>query len=204
MAQKKNFYAVRKGRVPGIYSTWDDCKRQVEGFAGAQFKGFATRAEAEDFVQGIASRTPAKPKSTAPAHSSAPQHDPAATILYADGACTGNPGRGGYGAVLFHNGRRTEFSGGFRLTTNNRMEMLGCLVGLRALREPTRVTVYSDSRYVVNAITQKWAVNWRKRGWQRRLENGETAPAANADLWAEMLEECERHNVDFQIGRAHV
>jgi ribonuclease HI len=97
---------------------------------------------------------------------------------------------------------RKELAKGFRLTTNNRMEILGCLSGLQALREPCEVTVYSDSRYVVDAMTKFWAVNWRRNGWKRKAGTG-WAPASNADLWAPMLEICETHKVDFNWVRGH-
>src|SRR5712691_3615040 len=87
--------------------------------------------------------------------------------IYTDGACLGNPGPGGYGVVLLYGGQRKELSGGYRLTTNNRMEMMAVIVGLRALREKCSVTVYSDSQYVVNAISLGWAERWRENGWKR-------------------------------------
>src|SRR5215470_16158761 len=102
-------------------------------------------------------------------------------VIYTDGACVGNPGPGGYGVVLIHGERRKELSGGFRMTTNNRMEILACVAGLQALKEPCEVTIYSDSQYVVNAMTKAWALNWKKRGWKRTEKNGELKGALNAD-----------------------
>lgn len=210
MAQKKKFYAVRTGLQPGIYLTWDDCKRQVDGYPKAEYKSFSTRQEAEDYLKEV-HRAPApkagKPIKTAaeiaPRMAAALEAPPDRIILYTDGACTGNPGRGGYGAVLLNKGVLTEFSGGFRRTTNNRMEIMACIVGLKALKEPSDVTLYSDSKYVVNAMTQNWAVNWRRRGWKRRLGDGSEAPALNADLWAQMLELCDKHRVKFEWVRGH-
>src|SRR5215813_15083033 len=89
-------------------------------------------------------------------------------VVYTDGACIGNPGPGGYGVVMNYREHRKELSAGFRLTTNNRMEILGCIAGLRALKEPCQVIIYSDSQYVVNAMTKSWALNWRSRGWKRK------------------------------------
>lgn len=122
--------------------------------------------------------------------------------IYTDGACSGNPGPGGYGVLLLYGSARRELSAGYRRTTNNRMEMMGCIVGLQALKERCEVLIYSDSSYVVDAITKSWAVRWRENGWKRR-EKGKWKEAMNADLWAVMLELCEQHDVMFQWVRGH-
>ncbi len=119
--------------------------------------------------------------------------------IYTDGSSLGNPGPGGYGAVLLYQGHRKELSGGFRRTTNNRMELLAAIEGLRALQEPCRVTLYTDSNYLVNGITKGWARRWRSKGWMRNKRER----ALNADLWAELLELCETHNVAFVWVKAH-
>ena len=119
--------------------------------------------------------------------------------IYTDGACLGNPGPGGYGAVLLCGSQRKELSGGFKLTTNNRMEITAALVALEALREPCRVTLYSDSQYVVNAMSKGWAQRWQANGWKRNQRED----AVNPDLWERMLELCRRHTVDFQWVRGH-
>jgi ribonuclease HI len=124
-------------------------------------------------------------------------------VIYTDGACTGNPGPGGYGVVLLHGIHRKELAAGFRLTTNNRMEILGCIAGLQTLKQPCDVTIYSDSRYVVDAMTKAWAVKWRKNGWKRREAGGEWKDALNADLWDRMLDLCDRHSVTFKWVRGH-
>ena len=123
-------------------------------------------------------------------------------VIYTDGACTGNPGPGGYGVLLIYRDRRREISEGFRLTTNNRMEIWACIAGLRALKESCEVTIYSDSKYVVDAMMKSWAVNWRRRGW-KRLENGKLKDAANTDLWTQMLDLCDQHRVTFVWVRGH-
>jgi len=87
--------------------------------------------------------------------------------LYTDGACTGNPGPGGYGAVLLSGGRRKEISGGYRLTTNNRMELMAVIAGLEALKGKRQVALYSDSKYVLDALSKGWATRWRANGWRR-------------------------------------
>lgn len=119
--------------------------------------------------------------------------------LYTDGACLGNPGPGGYGAVLLYNGARRELSRGYRKTTNNRMEIMAVLAGLRSLKEPCRVTLYSDSRYVVDAMSRGWARNWRAKGWRR----SDKALALNPDLWAELLKLSERHQVEYRWVKGH-
>jgi ribonuclease HI len=119
--------------------------------------------------------------------------------IYTDGACLGNPGPGGYGAVLVHEGHRKEFSGGFRLTTNNRMEILAAVVALEALKQKCGVTLYSDSQYLVNAMQQGWAMRWRANGWRRN----KTEMALNSDLWARLLACAENHKVEFRWLRGH-
>ncbi len=118
--------------------------------------------------------------------------------IYTDGACTGNPGPGGYCAILEYGEHRRELSGGFRLTTNNRMEMMAVIKGLEALKEPCQATVVSDSAYVVNGIAKGWAKGWRAKAWRRQ---GKTVP--NWDLWSHLLELCEFHRVRFEWVRGH-
>lgn len=120
-------------------------------------------------------------------------------IIYTDGACSGNPGPGGYGVVLLFNGHRKELSAGFRDTTNNRMEILAAIVGLEALKERCNVTIYTDSQYLLNAIEKGWAKKWKANGWMRNKKE----PALNADLWERMLKLCDQHNVKFIWVRGH-
>jgi ribonuclease HI len=219
---KKQYYAVRIGREPGIYRTWDECKAQVDGYAKAQYKGFGSLEEAEEYMGFVNTNKPdaSKPSSAKPFN---PPGEPKKkrgpgygedetgtlemletgdrlnhVVIYTDGACLGNPGPGGYGVVLLHGKDRKEFSRGFRLTTNNRMEMLACIVGLQTLTEPYAVTLYSDSQYVINSMTKGWAKRWKKNKWKR---NGENVP--NADLWEKMLDLCDRNQVKFNWVRGH-
>ncbi len=110
--------------------------------------------------------------------------EPEDVTIYADGACKGNPGPGGYGVVVFHERRRSELSGGFKSTTNNRMEIMAAIVGLETLTEKCRVTLYTDSDYLVKAMAEGWARQWQAHSWKRN--KGERA--LNPDLWAKLLE----------------
>lgn len=120
--------------------------------------------------------------------------------IYTDGACRGNPGRGGWGAILVYGGREKELSGGERQTTNNRMELMAAISALEALKEPCEVTLTSDSRYLVDGIEKGWAVGWRSRGWRK----ADKSPALNADLWERLLVLFERHRVKLVWVRGHV
>lgn len=120
-------------------------------------------------------------------------------IIYTDGACSGNPGPGGYGTVLIYNGTRKELSGGFKNTTNNRMEITAVIKGLEALNQPCMVTVYSDSKYVVDAIEKGWLNNWIKNNW--RKSNKEKV--LNVDLWQRLLELMAIHDVSFRWVKGH-
>ncbi|MBI4288827.1 MAG: ribonuclease HI [Chloroflexi bacterium] len=118
---------------------------------------------------------------------------------YTDGACIGNPGPGGYGVVVLCDGSSEEFSAGYRRTTNNRMEILAAIKALENLLERSRVVLYSDSEYLVKAVSLGWAKKWRLKGWRR----GTGEPALNPDLWERLLRLCEYHEVDFRWTRGH-
>ncbi|MBQ8688891.1 MAG: ribonuclease HI [Clostridia bacterium] len=118
--------------------------------------------------------------------------------LYTDGACRGNPGKGGYGAILVYGKYEKEICGGERETTNNRMELMAAIVGLEALKEPCKVTLYSDSKYVVEAFLQGWVHSWRSQGWRRGREE-----LKNPDLWARLYELTETHEVTFVWVKGH-
>jgi ribonuclease HI len=119
--------------------------------------------------------------------------------IYTDGACTGNPGPGGYGVILEYGAKRRELSGGYRLTTNNRMELTAAIAGLRTLRYPCDVTLYTDSQYLVNGISKGWARKWRENGW--RLASKQ--PAVNVDLWSTLLDLCDTHQVSLVWVKGH-
>jgi ribonuclease HI len=119
--------------------------------------------------------------------------------IYTDGACLGNPGPGGYGVVLLYKGRRKELSGGYRETTNNRMEIMAAIVGLKALKEKCEATLYSDSEYLVKAMTKGWVERWRKNNWRRNRKD----KALNPDLWEQLLQLYEYHQVEFKWVKGH-
>ena len=119
--------------------------------------------------------------------------------IYTDGACRGNPGKGGWGAVLVYNGREKELSGGERETTNNRMELTAAIKSLLCLREPCEVTLYSDSKYLVDAITKGWVYSWKSKGWKK----ADKSPALNVDLWEALLEQLKKHDVEFVWVHGH-
>ena len=115
--------------------------------------------------------------------------------LYTDGACSGNPGPGGYGLVLIKGSNRKELSAGYRLTTNNRMELLSVIVGLESLKkEKSSVIVYSDSKYVVNAVEKKWVFSWEKKSFDKKK---------NPDLWIRFLKVYRKHHVRFEWVKGH-
>ena len=136
-------------------------------------------------------------------------------IIYTDGACSGNPGPGGYGVILSYNGQQTELSQGFRWTTNNRMEILAAIVGLEAIDTPAHVQIYSDSKYLVkrciivplfflskylvDAIEKGWAKRWKANDWMRNKKE----LASNIDLWKQMLQLCDHHQVEFFWVKGH-
>lgn len=119
--------------------------------------------------------------------------------IYTDGACRGNPGKGGWGAVLVYRGTERELSGGEAETTNNRMELTAAIRALSALKEPCQVTLTSDSRYLVDGITQGWAESWRAHGWKK----ADKSPALNPDLWEELLDLLARHKVELVWIKGH-
>ncbi|MCD7731550.1 MAG: ribonuclease HI [Oscillospiraceae bacterium] len=119
--------------------------------------------------------------------------------IFTDGACSGNPGPGGYGVVLRYGEHIEELSGGAKHTTNNRMELSGAIAGLSALKFPCDVILTTDSRYVVDGITKGWAASWRKNGWVK----SDKKPALNPDLWEKLLELTETHNVKFVWVKGH-
>lgn len=119
--------------------------------------------------------------------------------LYTDGACSGNPGKGGYGAILKYGEKERRLSAGYRLTTNNRMELLAAIVGLEQLKYPCDVDLYSDSKYLADSVTKGWVYGWKKKGWRK----SDGKPALNVDLWERLLVQLNRHQVTILWIKGH-
>ena len=198
---KKKFYAVANGRKNGIYTSWPEAESQVKGFGGAKYKGFVSRRDAEKWMVDPG-RHQSKPGGPRKKKKVIVEPDiPAGHILiYTDGGAINNPGPGGYGAVILDGEEERELSGGYRLTTNNRMELMACIKALQSLGNDEKpVILYSDSQYVVNGISKGWAKGWRKRGWKK----SDGQPAKNNDLWAELLGLTENRTVSFHWVKGH-
>ncbi len=197
---KKKFYAVAVGRTNGIFTDWASTERQVKGYAGAKYKSFPTRQEAEDWLahpvyekKKVSSQRKEKQRPLQ-------NHDPDSIVVYTDGGSINNPGPGGYGAVIEDNGNRKEYSGGYRHTTNNRMEMMAAIVALEQLGNcRQKIYLYSDSSYLVNGITKGWARKWQTNGW-RKSDKG---PVLNVDLWQRLLGILEELEVHFHWVKGH-
>lgn len=125
--------------------------------------------------------------------------DKKTVYIYTDGSCSGNPGPGGWGAILKHNSKVKKISGGNSDTTNNRMEITAVIEALKALKVPCNVFLYTDSQYVCNSINNGWVNSWKKRGWRK----SDNKPALNVDLWEELLTLLEKHNVEFNWVKGH-
>jgi ribonuclease HI len=216
MSPKKSnkIYLVVKGRQPGLYTRWfgpGGAAEQVTDFTGAIYKGFYTAEAAALWLRLLDPATLARLPAALRALLESGQAQPAEengiaallrsgkAVLFTDGGALTNPGPGGYGVVLRYQDRRRELSGGFRLTTNNRMELLACIVGLDALKGPADAILFSDSSYVVNGVTQGWAKRWQARGWMRDKDH----KAENIDLWERLLALCAVRQVEFRWVKGH-
>ncbi len=201
MAQKKKFYSVAVGRKTGIFETWSEAEAQVKGFAGAKFKGFPARAEAQNWLNNpVYADNKKKPKKKNKTVNHEVDYPDGALIIYTDGGAINNPGPGGYGAVILDDSQKVELTGGFCMTTNNRMELTACIVALEKMEHERRpIVLYSDSKYVVNGITKGWAAGWRKRGWKKADGN----EAVNKDLWARLLNCIVSLDVTFNWVKGH-
>jgi ribonuclease HI len=212
-----DFYAVKKGRAPGIYKTWAEYEAQVKGFADAIYKGFRTRADAKKFLAQEIEEQPHRAtraereqlqmsrrewdraEERAEISRSARNDDAGRVMIYTDGSAIRNPGPGGYAAVMLYGARRKEVCNGFRLTTNNRMELMAALVGLEMLRRKCAVTIYTDSKYLRDAMMNGWLTRWLKNGWRTR----DGTPVANMDLWTRLWAQTQKHDVKFEWVRGH-
>ena len=222
---KNKFYAVARGKKPGIYDSWygeDGAEVQVKEFPKPNFRGFKTLGEAKEWYAENKNMQPtyskkkegkfskAKPVTqlrleskkagnTASDPQTKSSSNPRKIVIYTDGGCINNPGPGGYGIVSVRGKIRKEYSGGFRKTTNNRMELMACIVALQTLRAKYSITIYSDSKYVVDGISKGWAEKWQANDWKRAGQ----VKAENVDLWAELLKLCNKHKVDFEWVKGH-
>jgi len=213
--KKKSIYVVINGRKPGIYSKWfgvGETAEQVEGFPEAIYKGFYTREEAinwlkefpletllklaPNLVEYLDERTDTSPTLAETIDELLKSEK---VVIFTDGSTNPNTGAGGYGVILKYKDKVKELSGGFRKTTNNRMEIIACIEGLRALKKKSDVVVFSDSQYVVNSISKGWAKKWQAQNWMRN----DKEKAENTDLWAQLLELCNHHNVEFRWVKGH-
>ncbi len=200
----KKYYAVIRGRKPGIYTAWfgkDGAEAQVKGFRGARYRGFKTRQEAEEAIAAAEIGAPSESRPSRASRKTVKEVSAADmdVVMYTDGGCRFNPGPGGYGVVIQQGGKEIELSAGFELTTNNRMELLACIEGLRQVPEGRSVLLHSDSQYVVNGIELEWAKNWRRKNWMKTRNEA----ALNADLWKILLELVEAREVQFVWVKGH-
>ena len=208
---KKKIYAVKHGRTTGLFSTWDECRKQVDGFAGARFKSFLSETEARAWLSGTPETVSlfpddagkAKPTPCAESPAPAVENDPSADYtVYTDGSCLRNPdGPGGYAAVILSSQGDDvrELSGGEPSTTNNRMELRAGIEALRAVPPHSTVEFYTDSQYMKNAFTKNWLRNWKRNGW--RTATGE--PVKNQDLWRALDEAFSLRTVHFHWVKGH-
>lgn len=211
--QKKQYYVVVKGRAPGLYKSWfgdDGAEKQIAGYPQALYKGFFTLEQATAWLRELGAeklRTYAPNLllylENAPAKSS---DDPVQTLLdqgkvviYTDGSALGNPGKGGYGAVIRAGKQVTELSAGYFETTNNRMELMACIVALKSLKARSDVVIFSDSKYIVDAINKGSAERWRANRWLKR----DRKTIANVDLWKKLLGLTDQHKVEFRWIKGH-
>ena len=211
--KKKKYYLIIKGHKSGLYTTWfgtNGAAEQVQGYADAVYKGFYTKEESIKWLGKFKTETLRKYAPNLldlvkelPNSKSIVDNknllEKGKLLVYTDGGATPNPGPGGYGVVIRNKEKRKELSGGFRLTTNNRMEILACIKGLESLTEKSNVVLFSDSQYVVNAIEKGWAKNWRAKNW--KAPKGELR--RNHDLWKKLLSADEKHDVEFRWVKGH-
>jgi len=211
--KKKKYYLIIKGHKSGLYKSWFGDKgaaKQVQGYANAIYKGFYTKEQA---LKWLGKFSPTTLQKHAPDLLDLVKKVPDSravkenknfltqgkTLIYTDGGANPNPGPGGYGVVLRYKKSSKELSGGFRLTNNNRMELLACIKALESLKEKSDAILFSDSQYVVNAIEKGWAKKWQKENWKKK--NG--ASRINHDLWKRLLPLYEKHDVKFKWVKGH-
>ena len=186
-------YAVKKGRQPGLFGTWEECQKQVNGFHGAIFRGFTDKIAAKKWLD-----------EDEDAHSANLSSNFDYTI-YTDGSCLKNPGNGGWAAVIIKNDVQDlsdsmrELSGGEKNTTNNRMELSAAINALREIPKGASAELYTDSQYMKNAFTRNWLKSWKKLNWHK----SDGAEVKNRDLWEELDALFQTRNIHFRWVKGH-
>jgi ribonuclease HI len=197
---KQKFYAVAVGRRSGIFTDWPSAEAQVKGFAGAKYQSFPSKEDALAWLEDPVYQKKERPGNGCGLVQPMLEQRQGAIAIFTDGGCINNPGPGGFGIVIEANGERLEMSGGFQLTTNNRMEMMAAIVALEKLREcGTPIDLYSDSSYLVNGITKGWARKWRNNGWCK----ADGGVVKNVDLWQRLLLLVDVLDVRFHWLKGH-
>jgi len=182
---KKKFYAVAVGRECGIFTDWATAEKQVKGYPAARFKSFPSEKQAEEWLANpvYASKKRSVEKKDKP--EDLYRAEPGEIIIFTDGGALNNPGPGGYGVVIVVDDTIRELSGGFRLTTNNRMEMMAAIVALTEVQGCDKsIKLFSDSSYLVNGISKGWVQRWQKNGWKK----SDGMEVLNIDLWIQLIE----------------
>lgn len=192
---KKKYYAVAAGHAPGLYTSWagpGGAQEQVAGFPNARYKGFYSLQDALAYLaeHGV---------TVSGYEAQETKLDDDRVYMFTDGGALNNPGPGGYGVVILYQGKRKELSGGYRLTTNNRMELRACIEGLNSLPTGSPVTLYSDSSYIVNAVQKGWLDRWRANNWLKSNKQ----PVENVDLWRQLAAALDKKQVEFVWVKGH-
>ena len=192
----KKYYAIMNGRTIGIVTTWEECKNATQGFSNAQFKGFDTKEEAENYLNH-------NKKNTVPKPSQGKVHPKKNTdyIIYTDGSCLKNPGPGGYAAIIIdtYSKKIKEVSGGDADTTNNRMELSAAIAALSVIPKQSNIVIYTDSQYMKNAFTSGWLKNWKISNW--KTSSG--SAVKNVDLWRSLDDLVSQFNIEWNWVKGH-
>ena len=210
---RKQYYVVVHGRQPGFYTEWlgeNGASKQVEGFTDAIYKGFYNKEDASQWLREFSEETLQTyapnlldlvdytvPIQVVDGDVELLKEDK--VVIHTDGCALGNPGPGGYAVILRYKDRQKEISGGVQETTNNRMELMACIEGLRALKQKSTVVVFSDSKYLVDSINNKWIYKWRNEHWVKSRNR----KVLNADLWKTLLDLIGQHEIEFRWIRGH-
>ncbi len=197
---KQKFYAIAKGYQTGIFTSWNEAKNLIDGYKGAIYKSFPTREEAEVWLKNPKYGQGGKKPSTVSKKKIQDFSKTDGIVIFSDGGSINNPGPGGYGAIIIKNGKELELSQGYRLTTNNRMELRGVISALTEVRgTKEKIKVYTDSKYVVDAINKGWTKNWQRNGWLK----ADKTPVLNRDLWELLVDLNRELDVEFNWVKGH-